>query len=134
MRGLPPGGAAACRGRSAVAGNGEAVAGPDGVDELRVVRAGFDLPAQAGRVSLAPRPAGATARLTVTDTGPGIPPGELPHIFERLWRGSAATTRAGAGIGLAVAAELAAAHGGAITAGSGPGGGAAFTLTLPALS
>ena len=85
-----------------------------------------------GHVTLTTRPAGATAELTVTDTGPGIPPGDLPHIFERFWRGTAAAGRAGTGIGLAVVAELTAAHGGTITAASPPGGGTAFTLTLPA--
>ena len=85
-----------------------------------------------GHVTLTTRPAGATAELTVTDTGPGIPPGDLPHIFERFWRGTAAAGRAGTGIGLGVVAELTAAHGGTITAASPPGGGTAFTLTLPA--
>ncbi|MGE5132389.1 MAG: sensor histidine kinase [Gemmatimonadota bacterium] len=86
-----------------------------------------------GRVTLTTRRAGAGAQLTVTDTGPGIPPDELPHIFQRFWRGSAAAGRAGTDIGLAVAAELAAAHGGTITAASPPGGGTTFTLTLPGL-
>lgn len=85
-----------------------------------------------GNVTLTTRPAGGNAELTVTDTGPGIPAADLPHIFERFWRGTAAAGRAGSGIGLAVAAELTAAHGGTITATSPPGGGTAFTLTLPA--
>jgi len=73
-----------------------------------------------------------TARLTVTDTGPGIPEADLPHVFDRFWRGTGAKGRSGAGIGLAVAAELTAAHGGSTTAASPPGGGAVFTVTLPA--
>ena len=85
-----------------------------------------------GHVTLTTRPAGDSAELTVTDTGPGIPAADLPHIFERFWRGTAAAGRAGSGIGLAVVAELTAAHGGTITATSPPGGGTAFTLTLPA--
>jgi two-component system sensor histidine kinase BaeS len=84
-----------------------------------------------GHITLTTGPAGDAAKLTVTDTGPGIPPGELPHIFQRFWRGTAATGRAGTGIGLAVADELATAHGGTITATSPPGQGATFTLTLP---
>lgn len=84
-----------------------------------------------GRVTLTTRPAAAGAELTVTDTGPGIPRDELPHIFQRFWRGKTATGRSGTGIGLAVVAELTAAHGGTITADSPPGGGATFTLTLP---
>jgi two-component system, OmpR family, sensor histidine kinase BaeS len=85
-----------------------------------------------GNVTLTTRPAGDSAELIVTDTGPGIPAADLPHIFERFWRGTAGPGRAGSGIGLAVVAELTAAHGGTITATSPPGGGTAFTLTLPA--
>jgi two-component system sensor histidine kinase BaeS len=85
-----------------------------------------------GQVTLTTCPGGTAARLTVTDTGPGIPETDMPHIFERFWRGSAAAGRAGSGIGLAVAAELAAAHGGTLTATSPPAGGTTFTLTLPA--
>jgi two-component system sensor histidine kinase BaeS len=71
------------------------------------------------------------ARLTVTDTGPGIPAADLPHVFERFWRGTGTKARSGAGIGLAVVAELAAAHGGSVSAASPPGSGAIFTVTLP---
>jgi two-component system sensor histidine kinase BaeS len=85
-----------------------------------------------GQVTLTTRADSATARLTVADTGPGIPPADLPHIFERFWRGLAAAGRSGSGIGLAVATDLAAAHGGTLTAVSPPGRGAVFTLTLPA--
>ncbi|AEW95091.1 MULTISPECIES: ATP-binding protein [Streptomycetaceae] len=61
---------------------------------------------------------------------PCIPADELPRIFDRFYRGR--TARAGgSGIGLA-AAELVAAHGGTITAGSTPGDGTTFLLTLPA--
>lgn len=71
------------------------------------------------------------ARLTVTDTGPGIPAEELPFVFQRFWRGSGAEKRGGAGIGLAVVAELVTAHGGTVTAENQAGGGAAFTVNLP---
>jgi two-component system, OmpR family, sensor histidine kinase BaeS len=71
------------------------------------------------------------AVLTVTDTGIGIPADELPHIFERFWRGRQAAQTSGSGIGLAVAAELAQAHGGQLTAVSQPGLGTKMTLTLP---
>jgi two-component system sensor histidine kinase BaeS len=84
-----------------------------------------------GQVTLTTRADADAARLTVADTGPGIPAADLPHVFERFWRGTGAKGRSGAGIGLAVAAELAAAHGGTLTAASPPGGGAVFTLTLP---
>lgn len=85
-----------------------------------------------GQVTVTTRAGDGTARLAVTDTGPGIPEADLPHVFERFWRGADARARSGAGIGLAVAAELAAAHGGTVTAASRPGSGATFTVTLPA--
>ncbi|WIY06599.1 HAMP domain-containing sensor histidine kinase [Amycolatopsis mongoliensis] len=75
--------------------------------------------------------AGGTPTIEVSDTGPGIPADELPHVFERLWRGRAGTSVAGAGIGLAVVREIVTAHGGTVTATSGPGGGSTFTITLP---
>ena len=76
-------------------------------------------------------PTGADAVLQVTDTGAGIPADELPHIFERFWRGQQAAQTSGSGIGLAVAAELARAHGGQLAASSEPGRGTQMTLTLP---
>jgi two-component system sensor histidine kinase BaeS len=72
------------------------------------------------------------AVLQVTDTGVGIPADELPHIFDRFWRGQGAARVSGSGIGLSVAAELARAHGGQLTASSQPGHGTEMTLTLPA--
>jgi len=72
------------------------------------------------------------ALLEVLDTGPGIAPEDLPHVFERFYRGAGAEASSGSGIGLAVAAELVEAHGGTITAGNRPEGGAAFTVRVPA--
>lgn len=69
--------------------------------------------------------------LEVTDTGPGIPAEELPYVFDRFWRGRQATNISGSGIGLSVAAELARAHAGQLTAASQPGHGTTTTLTLP---
>jgi signal transduction histidine kinase len=68
--------------------------------------------------------------LTVTDSGVGIPPDELPHVFDRFWRGTNGRTAAGSGIGLAVVDELVHAHGGEITATSELGRGAVFTVRL----
>ena len=62
---------------------------------------------------------------------PGIPGDELPHVFERFWRGSAGRRASGSGIGLAVVAELARAHGGRAEVSSEPGHGARFTISLP---
>ena len=71
------------------------------------------------------------AVLTVTDTGTGIPVDELPRIFDRFWRGRQAAQISGSGVGLAVAAELAQAHDGQLTARSQLGQGTEMTLTLP---
>jgi signal transduction histidine kinase len=71
------------------------------------------------------------AALEVSDTGPGISPDDQAHVFDRLWRGADAAQTAGSGIGLAVAAELARAHGGSIDVVSELGSGSRFTLVLP---
>jgi two-component system, OmpR family, sensor histidine kinase BaeS len=84
-----------------------------------------------GQVSIAVWPAGADAVLTVTDTGIGIDPDDLPRIFDRFWRSPRAAHTAGTGIGLAVAAELTRAHGGLLSAVSQLGHGTRMTLTLP---
>jgi two-component system sensor histidine kinase BaeS len=81
--------------------------------------------------TISTRPGGPTAVLEVADTGIGIPPDELPRIFDRFWRGQATAQTSGSGIGLAIAAELAWAHGGTLTAASQPGAGTRLTLTLP---
>ncbi len=84
-----------------------------------------------GHVTISAGPSGAEAVLQVTDTGVGIPADDLPRIFDRFWRGQQAAQVSGSGIGLAVAAELAQAHGGRLTARSEPGRGTEMTLTLP---
>jgi two-component system, OmpR family, sensor histidine kinase BaeS len=84
-----------------------------------------------GHVTIRTGPSGAEAVLQVSDTGTGIPAADLPRIFDRFWRGQQATQISGSGIGLAVAAELAQAHGGRLTASSEPGHGTQMTLTLP---
>jgi len=71
------------------------------------------------------------AVLDVVDSGPGIPADELPHVFDRLWRGRAARQVAGSGIGLAVAREIVVAHRGTIEAISPEGGGTTITIRLP---
>jgi two-component system, OmpR family, sensor histidine kinase BaeS len=84
-----------------------------------------------GQVTIEAGPAGPDAVLRITDTGRGIPADELPRIFDRFWRGRDAAPISGSGIGLSVAAELAQAHGGQLTAASQPGHGTQMTLTLP---
>jgi two-component system sensor histidine kinase BaeS len=83
------------------------------------------------RVSVRGQAAGRVAVLAVADTGPGIPPDELPHVFDRLWRGRGASGVVGSGIGLAVVRELVTAHGGTVTAESPAGGGTTVTVRLP---
>jgi two-component system, OmpR family, sensor histidine kinase BaeS len=84
-----------------------------------------------GQVTVRTAVAGDDAVLSVADTGIGIPAGELPRIFDRFWRGQATTQASGSGIGLTVAAELARAHGGELTAASTEGEGTTMTLRLP---
>ncbi len=74
--------------------------------------------------------AGEQVVLAVTDTGPGIPPEQLPHLFDRFWQGARAGS-ADAGLGLSIAKGIAEAHGGSIRVESQPGRGATFLVTLP---
>lgn len=73
------------------------------------------------------------AVLEVSDTGPGIPPDALPHLFERFYRADQSRSRegGGTGLGLAIAQQLALAHGGDLSAANRPEGGARFVLRLP---
>ena len=83
-----------------------------------------------GTVTVTVRDHGDVACLEVSDTGPGIAPEELPRVFDRFYRSP--TARAGgSGSGLAVVAELAAAHGGSADADSEPGRGTTFRVRLP---
>jgi two-component system sensor histidine kinase BaeS len=87
--------------------------------------------APGGRVTIQVAPAGPEAVLHVTDFGVGIPAADMPHIFDRFWRGRQAAETSGSGIGLAIAAELTRAHGGRLTATSKPGEETRMTLELP---
>lgn len=69
----------------------------------------------------------------VRDTGSGIAPDALPHIFDRYWQARDAASR-GTGLGLAIAKGLVEAHGGGIRAESLLGEGSMFTFTLPSAS
>ncbi len=72
-----------------------------------------------------------TLQITVADTGPGIPVNDLPHLFERFYRGDNQTARKGHGLGLAISREIVRAHGGEIWATSETGSGTTFVFTLP---
>jgi two-component system sensor histidine kinase BaeS len=75
----------------------------------------------------------AEIRLSVWDSGPGIPEQALPNVFERFYRADKARSRAegGTGLGLAIARQLARAHGGTLEAANHPHGGAVLTLSIP---
>jgi len=83
------------------------------------------------RVTVAGAPGG--ARIDVTDTGVGIDPSELPHIFERFYRGSRSNEArgSGSGLGLAIVRSIVDIHGGTVEVESGPGTGSRFTIRLP---
>ncbi|MCK4598478.1 HAMP domain-containing protein [Candidatus Bipolaricaulota bacterium] len=76
---------------------------------------------------------GGEVELRVTDSGPGIPPEDLPHLFERFYRGDQARSRSegGSGLGLAIAKQWVEAHGGRIWAENNEQTGARFVVRLP---
>jgi two-component system OmpR family sensor kinase len=73
----------------------------------------------------------ATIIIEVSDDGPGVPEDQLPHLFERFYRGSAPSPRPGSGLGLAVVAATAVAHHGTAQATPNHPHGLVITLTLP---
>lgn len=86
-----------------------------------------------GRVLLTTTRTDAWAVVSVTDGCGGIPAGDLPHLLEPGWRGDAARSGSGMGLGLAIADEVARAHGGAVTiVGTAPADGCTVSLRLPA--
>jgi signal transduction histidine kinase len=92
-----------------------------------------------GQITLSAALQNGAVALAVADTGSGIAPADLPHLFERFYRSDRARARGdaeagGAGLGLAIAQGLAVAQGGHITVESAPGRGSTFTLMLPAAS
>jgi PAS domain S-box-containing protein len=83
-----------------------------------------------GKVILRARLVDGEVRFSVTDTGPGIPAEQMPHIFGRFWQARSADRR-GIGLGLAIAKGIVDAHGGRIWVESQPGRGSEFIFTLP---
>jgi PAS domain S-box-containing protein len=86
-----------------------------------------------GEIVVRVRDGGDALELTVSDTGTGIPPDELPRMFERFHRVENARGRSheGSGIGLALVSELVKLHGGSITVDSAPGKGTSFVVRIP---
>jgi two-component system sensor histidine kinase MprB len=68
--------------------------------------------------------------LCVRDHGPGFSPQDLPHVFDRFYRGAEARGRPGSGLGLAIVQQVASSHSGTVTAEAAPGGGALMRLRL----
>jgi signal transduction histidine kinase len=87
---------------------------------------------QGGTIALHARADGDRVKVTVSDSGQGIAPEDLPHVFDRFYRGDAARDRTsgGSGLGLAIAQALVRAHDGTIDVQSAAGQGTTFTVTL----
>jgi len=86
-----------------------------------------------GEITLRAHRAGDEVVIEVADTGSGIAPEDLPHVFNRFWRADRSRSRAtgGRGLGLAIARQLVEAHGGTVSVASTLGAGTTFTLRLP---
>jgi signal transduction histidine kinase/CheY-like chemotaxis protein len=86
-----------------------------------------------GSIGVTVRDGGDAAEVVVSDTGVGIEPGDVPHVFDRFYRVRGARSRSheGSGIGLALVRELLAAHGATIALASEPGAGSTFTIRVP---
>ena len=82
-------------------------------------------------IEISAAPTNGAVRIDVADAGPGLPPGEESHIFEKFYRAPSATATSGVGLGLTIVRGIVTAHGGRIWAENRPGGGAVFRFTLP---
>ena len=91
----------------------------------------FKFSPRGARVDLAFRGGGGRLIVEVRDQGPGIPPDEVPHLFDRYFQGSSSSGRVGSGLGLPIARAGVLAHGGSIKVSSGDSGGATFTVEMP---
>jgi signal transduction histidine kinase len=113
-----------------------ATAGPDRLQRviLNLLSNAIDYNRPDGEVRLATSRAGDDVLLTVADTGVGISPDDLPHIFERFYRASKTRAHSSGrtGLGLAICEAIVTSEGGSINAVSAPGEGSIFTVRLPA--
>ena len=115
----------------------DAVAGPVNVDRDRLFQVAsnllgnaFKFTPEGGRVSLRADKREGNVEIVVQDSGEGIPPAELPHIFNRFWQGDRAS-RPGAGLGLAICKGIVEAHNGCIRVESTVGAGTTVHVTIP---
>ncbi len=84
-----------------------------------------------GRIEVTARQDGPDVVVSVADSGTGVPPGDLPRIWERLYRGDASRSERGLGLGLSLVRAVVHAHGGKVAVESTPGEGSVFTIHLP---
>ncbi len=111
------------------------VADPDRVEQVltNLLDNALKFTPEGGRIHVSVREDGQEACVAVQDTGRGIPPDDLPHVFERFYRADRSRTRSsgGSGLGLAIAKHLVEMQGGRISATSHPGHGSVFAFWLP---
>jgi signal transduction histidine kinase len=132
--------AQAAQRRLVVEGRVEEGLGPVLMDTRRVQRVLSNLVQNAlrhtpsdGTILIEAKDVGQEVWVVVSDSGEGMPPQDIPHIFEQFYRGDRARSRdeSGSGLGLSIAERIVAAHGGRIWVQSELGSGATFTFTLP---
>jgi signal transduction histidine kinase len=108
---------------------------PDRINEVmgNLLANAFKFTASGGTVELSATPSDHHVKVEVRDTGAGIPPEQLPHVFEKFYQADnqRSASMPGTGLGLAIAKEIVEAHRGQIQCDSVLGEGTTFTLLLP---
>ena len=98
---------------------------------LNIIENAFKYTPEKGRIEISVVKDGASADITIKDTGPGISEEEAGYIFDRFYRVDKSRSSSGFGLGLSIARAIAEAHGGGISVRSRPGEGTAFIVSLP---